>query len=129
MLKFLWPLIRPFAWLLRWIGKMFRTVFGQLSYRPPGWLQRSFARVVLYRRGHPILAAVIVLLAFLIASGSVWTWRWYQRQPKPHMVHAEVAPIPVTSSRCPLQTNLQPQDASSGAGTPFPCTIPYLTSP
>jgi alpha-2-macroglobulin len=103
MLKFLWPLIRPFAWLARWIGKVFRAVFGQLSYRPPVWLQRGFARVVLFRRGHPLLAAVIVLLAFLIATGSVWTYRWYQRQPKPHLVHAEVAPIPVT----PLEKELK----------------------
>ena len=96
MHNFFWFLIRPFAWLARWIRKIFRTAFGQLSYRPPYWLQRGFARVVIYRRGHPVLAAVIVLGAFLIASGSVWTWRWYQRLPKPHTVHATVASIPVT---------------------------------
>ncbi|HEX4631937.1 MAG TPA: alpha-2-macroglobulin [Chthoniobacterales bacterium] len=94
--NFFWFLIRPFAWLARGIRKVFRTAFGQLSYRPPYWLQRGFSLVVIYRRGHPVLAAVIVLGAFLIASGSVWTWRWYQRQPKPHTVHATVAPIPVT---------------------------------
>lgn len=103
MLKFLWLLIRPFAWLARWIGKIFRTAFGQLSYRPPVWFQRGFARVVLFRRGHPMLAAAIVLLTFLVASGSVWTWRWYQRQPKPHFVRAEVAAIPVT----PLEKELK----------------------
>ena len=103
MLNFLWPVIRPFAWLARWVRRIFRTAFGQLSYRPPQWFQRGFARVAIYRRGHPILAAVIVLLAFLIASGSVWTWRWYQRLPKPHMVSATVAPIPVT----PLQKELK----------------------
>lgn len=103
MLNFLWPVIRPFAWLARWLRKVFRTAFGQLSYRPPQWFQSGFARVVIYRRGHPIVAAVIVLLAFLVASGSVWTWRWYQRQPKPHTVSATVAPIPVT----PLQKELK----------------------
>jgi uncharacterized repeat protein (TIGR01451 family) len=97
MLKFLWPLIRPFAWIARWLRKFFRTVFGQVSYRPPQWFQRGFTRVALYRRGHPILAAVIVLLTFLIASGSVWTWKWYQRRPKPHFVSAQVAPIPITA--------------------------------
>jgi uncharacterized protein YfaS (alpha-2-macroglobulin family) len=96
MLNFLWPLIRPFAWLARWLRMIFRTVFGQLSWNPPRWLQLGFARVVLFRRGHPILAAAIVLLAFLITSGSVWTWKWYQRQPKPHKVYATVAAIPVT---------------------------------
>ncbi|HEX8489584.1 MAG TPA: hypothetical protein VF626_01080, partial [Chthoniobacterales bacterium] len=96
MLNFLWPLIRPFAWLARWLRKIFRTAFGQLSWQPPYWLQRGFARVVLFRRGHPLLAAVIVLLAFVIAGTSVRTWRWYQSRPKPHMVTAQVAPIPVT---------------------------------
>jgi uncharacterized protein YfaS (alpha-2-macroglobulin family) len=103
MVNFFWFLIRPFAWLARWVRKIFRTAFGQLSYRPPAWFQRGFARVVLYRRGHPVLAAAIVLGTFLIASGSVWTWRWYQRQPKPHMVYATVAPIPVT----PLEKELK----------------------
>ncbi len=103
MVNFLWLLIRPFAWLARWIRKIFRTAFGQLSYRPPYWLQRGFARTVLFRRGHPVLAAAIVLLTFFIASGSIWTWRWYQRQPKPHVVSATVAPIPVT----PLEKELK----------------------
>jgi uncharacterized protein YfaS (alpha-2-macroglobulin family) len=96
MLNFLWLLIRPFAWLARWLRKIFRTAFGQLSWEPPYWLQRGFARVVIFRRGHPLFAAVIVLLAFVIAGVSVRTWRWYQSRPKPHMVTAQVAPIPVT---------------------------------
>ncbi|HYJ06068.1 MAG TPA: hypothetical protein VEX43_13105, partial [Chthoniobacterales bacterium] len=96
MLNVLWLVIRPFAWLARWLRKIFRTAFGQLSWKPPYWLQRGFARVVLFRRGHPLLAAVIVFLAFVIAGTSVRTWRWYQSRPKPHMVTAQVAPIPVT---------------------------------
>jgi uncharacterized repeat protein (TIGR01451 family) len=96
MLNFLWWLIRPFAWLARWLRKIFRAAFGQLSWKPPYWLQRGFARLTIFRRGHPILAPVIVLLAFVIAGGSVRTWRWYQSRPKPHMVSAQVAPIPIT---------------------------------
>src|SRR3954471_20257239 len=96
MLNFLWLLIRPFAWLARWLRRIFRTAFGQLSWKPPYWLQRGFTRVVLFRRGHPILTATYVLLAFLLISGSIWSWRWYQRQPKPHTVHASVAALPVT---------------------------------
>jgi alpha-2-macroglobulin len=103
MSKFLWLLIRPFAWLARWLRKIFRTAFGQLSWKPPFWLQRAFARVVLFRRGHPLLAAIIVLLAFVIAGGGVRGWRWYQNRPKPHKVYAEVAPIPVT----PLEKELK----------------------
>ncbi|HEY2138538.1 MAG TPA: MG2 domain-containing protein, partial [Chthoniobacterales bacterium] len=103
MSNFLWSLIRPFAWLARWLRRIFRTIFGQVSWKPPYWLQRGFARLVLFRRGHPLLAAVIVFLAFVIAGGSVRTWRWYQNRPKPHLVHAEVAPIPVT----PLEKELK----------------------
>jgi len=103
MLNFLWPLIRPFAWLARWLRKIFRTAFGQLSWSPPYWLQRAFARVVLFRRGHPILAPAIVLLVFVVAGGSVRGWRWYQSRPKPHRVYAQVAPIPVT----PLEKELK----------------------
>ena len=103
MLEFLWPLIRPFAWLARLLRKIARTLFGQLSWAPPHWLQRGFVRVHLFRRRRPVLAAGIVLLVLLLASGSLWTWRWYQRQPKPHTVSAQVAPIPVT----PLEKELK----------------------
>ena len=103
MVNFWWWLIRPFAWLARWIRRIFRTAFGQLSYRPPLWLQRGFTRIHIYRRAHPILAAIIVLGALLLGSGSVWTWKWYQRLPKPHKVYATVAPIPVT----PLEKELK----------------------
>lgn len=97
MLEFFWPLIRPFAWLARLLRKIARTVLGQLSWTPPHWLQRGIVRMHLYRRGHPFITAGAVLLVFLLASGSLWTWRWYQRQPKPHVVSAQVAPIPVTA--------------------------------
>ncbi|MEY2559311.1 MAG: alpha-2-macroglobulin, partial [Verrucomicrobiota bacterium] len=96
MLEFFWPLIRPFAWLARLLRKIARTLFGQLSWKPPYWLQRGAVRVHLYRRAHPYLVAGGVLLALLLATGSLWTWRWYQRQPKPHRVFATVAPISVT---------------------------------
>src|SRR5437868_3738830 len=103
MVNFWWWLIRPFAWLARWIRKIFRAAFGQLSYRPPHWLQLGFTRAHIYRRAHPLLAAVIVLGLFLTASGSIWTWRWYKQRPKPHFVSATVEPIPVT----PLEKELK----------------------
>jgi uncharacterized protein YfaS (alpha-2-macroglobulin family) len=103
MLKFFWPLIRPFAWLARLLRKIARTLFGQLSWTPPPWLQRGITRAHLYRRAHPVLVAAGILLVFLLASGSLWTWRWYQRQPKPHRVSATVASIPIT----PLEKELK----------------------
>ena len=103
MLEFFWPLIRPFAWLARLLRKIARSLFGQLSWTPPQWLQRGFVRVTMVRRAHPFLVAGGVLLALLLASGSLWTYRWYQRQPKPHTVSATVSPIPVT----PLEKELK----------------------
>jgi uncharacterized protein YfaS (alpha-2-macroglobulin family) len=103
MLKFFWPLIRPFAWLARFLRKIARTLFGQLSWTPPHWLQRGVVRIHFFRWRHPFLVAGGVLLVLLLASGSLWTWRWYQRQPKPHKVYASVAPIPVT----PLEKELK----------------------
>jgi len=103
MFEFLWPLIRPFAWFARLLRKIARTIFGQLSWTPPPWLQRGVVRIVLFRRGHPFLVAGGVLAVLLLASGSLWTWRWYQRQPKPYRVHASVASIPVT----PLEKELK----------------------
>ncbi len=103
MLEFFWPLIRPFAWLARLLRKIARTVLGQLSWTPPHWLQRGVVRMHLYRRRHPFITAGAVLLVLLLASGSLWTWRWYQRQPKPHTVSAQVAAIPVT----PLEKELK----------------------
>jgi len=103
MLKFFWPLIRPFAWLARLLRKIARTLFGQLAWTPPHWLQGGITRAHLYRRAHPLLVAAGILLVFLLASGSLWTWRWYQRQPKPHRVSATVASIPIT----PLEKELK----------------------
>ena len=96
MLNFLWPFIRPFAWFARLLRKIARTTLGQLSWTPPLWLQRGFTRIHLYRRRRPFVFAGGVLLVLLLASGSLWTWKWYQRQPKPHTVSAQIAPIPVT---------------------------------
>jgi uncharacterized protein YfaS (alpha-2-macroglobulin family) len=92
----LWLFIRPFAWFARLLRKIARTTLGQLSWTPPPWLQHGFVRIHLYHRRHPFLLAGEVLLVLLLASGSLWTWKWYQRQPKPHTVSAQVAPIPVT---------------------------------
>lgn len=103
MLEFFWPLIRPFAWLARLLRKIARTLLGQLSWTPPHWLQRIITRLHFFRRAHPWVTAGGILLVFLLASGSLWTWRWYQRQPKPRRVYASVAPIPVT----PLEKDLK----------------------
>ena len=67
MLEFLWPLIRPFAWLARLLRKIARTLLGQLSWTPPHWLQRIINRLHIFRRRRPVLAAGIVVCIMLLA--------------------------------------------------------------
>ena len=39
----------------------------------------------------------------VLTAASLWTWNWYQRQPKPRKVQATLAPVPVT----PLEKTLR----------------------
>ena len=133
MLNFLWFFIRPFAWFARLLRKIARTTLGQLSWTPPHWLQRGFVRIHLYRRRRPFLFAGEVFLVLLLASGSLWTWKWYQRQPKPHTVFAQVAPIPITPLDKelripPLSITLFPLNVKFAAAAALNRTLPLVAS-
>src|SRR2546423_9126284 len=105
MVNFLWFLIRPFAWLARWIRKIFRTAFGQLSYRPPYWLQRGFTRAHVYRRAHPVLPAGLLCGGFLIARGSGLGSRPGSPPPPTHTGFPTVSPIPRSPRRNELNVS------------------------
>ncbi len=99
MSRLLRLLFRPFVLIASFIAGIVSAIFGKISWTPPHWLQ-SGGR---YSKAHPRIMSAVLVLALLLAGGAHWTWRWYQRQPKPHKVYAQVAPIPVT----PLEKELK----------------------
>ena len=75
-------------------------MLGDFSWTPPLWIKRSVARI----RAHRLVSSATVILILALLNGGVWTWRWYQKQPKPHRVAVTVEAIPVT----PLAKELVP---------------------
>jgi alpha-2-macroglobulin len=71
-------------------------IFGNISWRPPGWLSRSVAACNRLVRAHPRLVASGVLTILLLSCGGAWTWKWYSHLPKPRKVSAKIVPIEVT---------------------------------
>ncbi|MGI8820959.1 MAG: alpha-2-macroglobulin [Chthoniobacterales bacterium] len=103
MFRFFWLLFRPVVLLTRILKRIDRALFGQFAWTPPPWHQSLTRRVHFFRRAHPRILAAGIILALLLAGGSIGTWRWYQRQPKPHTVSASVSSISVT----PLEKELK----------------------
>ncbi|HEY3659729.1 MAG TPA: alpha-2-macroglobulin [Candidatus Udaeobacter sp.] len=71
-------------------------IFGNISWRPPGWLSRSIAGCGSFGRAHPRLIASGLIAILLISCGGAWTWKWYSHLPKPRKVSAKIVPIEVT---------------------------------
>lgn len=66
--------------------RLLRTLFGSVSYDPPGWLRwigRTLASAFGWLRGHPRhVAAGVVMLAVLGFAGFKG-YKWYESRPKP----------------------------------------------
>ena len=71
-------------------------IFGNISWRPPGWLSRFVAGCSRFGRAHPRLIASGVIAILLISCGGAWTWKWYSHLPKPRKVSAKIVPVEVT---------------------------------
>jgi len=71
-------------------------IFGNISWRPPGWLSRSLDRCSRFGRAHPRLIASGMIAILLISCGGAWTWKWYSHLPKSRKVSATIVPIEVT---------------------------------
>src|ERR1700736_2156432 len=71
-------------------------IFGNVSWRPPGWLSRTAGKWRQVERRHPRLIAPTIIGLFLISCAGAWTWNWYQHLPKPRRVSVKVQSIPVT---------------------------------
>src|SRR6266404_1789784 len=91
----LWPL----GVLGRFVTKIWLAIFGRVAWTPPRW----FSAWSDFSGNRPRTTASILIAAFLITCGSIWTWKWYQAQPKPHRVSATVPAIPVTKLDRELQ--------------------------
>jgi uncharacterized protein YfaS (alpha-2-macroglobulin family) len=99
MSRLLHVIFRPFVLLASLLAAIVSAIFGKICWTPPRWWQSSTS----YGRAHPRIVTAGLVLVLLLTGGSIWAWRWYQRQPKPHKVYAQVAPIPVT----PLEKELK----------------------
>src|SRR5215831_2529578 len=82
--------------ITRALRRFAEVIFGNVSWRPPGWLSRSLAACNRLGRAHPRLVASGVLAILLISCGGAWIWEWYSHLPKPRKVSARIVPIEVT---------------------------------
>src|SRR6266478_5942743 len=78
------------------LKKVALSIFGQISWTPPGWLSKASATSARFTRVHPRLTFSGILLVFFFACGAGAILHWYEHRPKPRKVYATVEPIPVT---------------------------------
>ena len=94
--QFLSELHKSISKIAQALRRFIELIFGNISWRPPGWLRRSVAASNRFGRTHPRLVASGVLAILLISCGGAWTWKWYSHLPKPKRVSAKIVPIEVT---------------------------------
>src|SRR4029077_15884765 len=82
--------------IARALRRFVELIFGNISWRPPGWLRRSVDGCSRFRRAHPRLIASGMIAILLISCCGAWTWKWYSHLPKPRKVSAKIVPIEVT---------------------------------
>ena len=74
--------LAPMVWLFHRLAGFIRAVFGDVTWRPPGWagaLGRGVGR-------RPILSVTLLLSLVALVAAGWWTWNWYAHQPKPPTV-------------------------------------------
>src|SRR6476661_9372759 len=82
--------------MARTLRRFVDLIFGNISWRPPGWLSRTAAGWGRFQRAHPRLILSAMIAIFVISCGGAWTWNWYSHLPKPRKVSAKIVPIEVT---------------------------------
>ncbi len=73
-----------------------QLIFGNISWRPPGWVSRTADGWNRFERAHPRLILSAATAIVLISCAGAWTWNWYSHLPKPKKVSAKIVPIEVT---------------------------------
>lgn len=81
----------------RYTAAFCRAVFGQFNWNSPPWVKTV--------QRHKIMLAAITLLAGALVAAGYFTYRWYEAQPKPELVTAQIAVPGVT----PLAKELKPE--------------------
>jgi uncharacterized protein YfaS (alpha-2-macroglobulin family) len=66
---------RPFS-------RLSRALFGDVTWRPPGWATVLRAGAI----QHPILSLGSILALVALLAAGWWSWNWYEHQPKPRTV-------------------------------------------
>ena len=86
---------------------MFRTLFGEFSWRAPPWLQRTRDRlrtgatsIAEHARAKPRQSAVLALVAIAVVLGGFFAWRWWEARPRPELVAYQVNPPTRTCYEC-----------------------------
>src|SRR6266404_4422225 len=78
------------------VGRVPGQIFGNVSWRPPGWLSRIGERWGRVESAYPRAIAPAILAIFAIFCASAWTWNWYSHLPKPHRVTVKITAPEVT---------------------------------
>ena len=93
------PLSNAIKWLVNSAALARRIpeqIFGDISWRPPHWVNRTGENWNRLERAYPRLIAPAILTIFAILCASAWTWNWYSHLPKPRRVSVKIVPVEVT---------------------------------
>jgi len=67
-----------------------RTIFGELNWRPPGWLtaatgavRQGAGRLNTSARANPRAAALVMASIVVLIAGAWFSWQWYKNRPQP----------------------------------------------
>lgn len=71
-------------------------IFGNISWKPPGWVQSTADAWKRLTDSYPRLIAPAILGLFAVTGAAGWAWHWYSHLPQPRRVTARVEEIPVT---------------------------------
>src|SRR5436190_2463727 len=87
------------------LRQLLTTLLGDFKWTPPDWLLHASLAAVNGSRAHRRLCAGIALSLLVLGGTGWWTYRWYQRRPKPFTVSVTVESPGVT----PLEKDLVPR--------------------
>jgi alpha-2-macroglobulin len=78
------------------VRRFAERIFGNFSWRPPGWLSGISDWCDRLARAHSRLIVSAIIAILVISCAGVWTWNWYSHLPKPRGVSVKIAPIEIT---------------------------------